>query len=55
MMGFAWGFAGLVFIPLAGFISDRSSMGTALGALVLAPLAGFFLSLKLEPRRAGGI
>ncbi len=47
MMGFAWGMAGIVFIPLTGWASDLFSMHYALGALTLFPLAGFFLSLRL--------
>jgi FSR family fosmidomycin resistance protein-like MFS transporter len=55
MMGFAWGLAGLVFIPLTGWISDQSSMGAALFSLILAPLAGFVLALRLPAREPGRI
>lgn len=47
MMGFAWGSAGLLFIPLTGWISDLFSMQTAFTGLLLFPLVGFFLALKL--------
>jgi FSR family fosmidomycin resistance protein-like MFS transporter len=47
MMGFAWGTAGLVFIPLTGWISDLFSMQTAFVALTAFPLLGFLLALKL--------
>ncbi len=47
MMGFAWGTAGLVFIPLTGWMSDLFSMHYALLGLLAFPLAGFFISLKL--------
>jgi FSR family fosmidomycin resistance protein-like MFS transporter len=47
MMGFAWGSAGLIFIPLTGWVSDVFSMQTAFTGLVLFPLIGFFLALKL--------
>jgi hypothetical protein len=47
MMGFAWGMAGLIFIPLTGWVSDHTSMNTALSALSLFPVLGFFLTLKL--------
>jgi MFS transporter, FSR family, fosmidomycin resistance protein len=47
MMGFAWGMAGLIFIPLTGWLSDMFSMHHVLMALTLFPLAGFFLSLRL--------
>jgi MFS transporter, FSR family, fosmidomycin resistance protein len=47
MMGFAWGTAGLVFIPLTGWLSDHYSLHTALSAVALFPLAGYALSWKL--------
>src|SRR5882672_7517624 len=47
MMGAAWGSAGIVFIPLTGWISDHYSMQTAFTGLVIAPLIGFVLALKL--------
>lgn len=47
MMGFAWGTAGLVFIPLTGWISDLFSMQTAFIGLITFPLIGFLLALKL--------
>jgi len=47
MMGAAWGSAGIVFIPLTGWISDHYSMQTAFTGLVIAPLIGFLLALKL--------
>lgn len=47
MMGFAWGMAGLVFIPLTGWVSDVFSMQAAFTGLVLCPIMGFFLALKL--------
>jgi hypothetical protein len=47
MMGFAWGTAGLLFIPLTGWISDLFSMQTAFIGLVFFPVVGFFLALKL--------
>ena len=47
MMGFAWGTAGLVFIPLTGWVSDLFSMQTAFTTLMVFPLLGFLLALKL--------
>lgn len=47
MMGFAWGMAGLIFIPLVGWASDLFSMHHALASLVVFPVLGFFLTLKL--------
>jgi len=47
MMGFAWGLAGLVFIPLTGWVADHYSMQAAFIGLVLFPLLGFLLALKL--------
>lgn len=47
MMGFAWGVAGLIFIPLTGIAADLFSMHRALAALIGFPLIGFLLSLRL--------
>ncbi len=47
MMGFAWGMAGVIFIPLTGWAADRITLHYALMALTVFPLGGFFLSLKL--------
>jgi FSR family fosmidomycin resistance protein-like MFS transporter len=50
MMGFAWGIAGIVFIPAIGFLSDRLSMQTTMSALTIFPLIGFFLTLALPKK-----
>ncbi len=47
MMGFAWGSAGMIFIPLTGWMSDYLGMHAALSSLVLFPIIGIFLTLKL--------
>ncbi len=47
MMGFAWGMAGLIFVPLTGWISDRLSLHFALGSLLVFPVLGFFLARRL--------
>ena len=47
MMGFAWGTAGLIFIPLAGRIADQYSLHRAFCLLILVPLVSCFLSLRL--------
>ena len=47
LMGAAWGTAGVVFIPLTGWVSDHFSMQYAFAALVATPIAGFLLALKL--------
>jgi FSR family fosmidomycin resistance protein-like MFS transporter len=47
MMGFAWGAAGMIFIPLTGWIADLTSLYDALLLLVGFPILGFFLTLKL--------
>lgn len=47
MMGFAWGMAGLIFIPLTGWVSDVVSMQAAFAGLIVFPLVGFLLALKL--------
>jgi FSR family fosmidomycin resistance protein-like MFS transporter len=47
MMGFGWGVAGLIFIPLTGWVSDVFSMQAAFAGLIAFPLIGFLLALKL--------
>lgn len=47
MMGFSWGMAGLIFVPLTGWLADSISLDRALSLLVLAPVAGFLLALRL--------
>ena len=57
MMGFGWGMAGLIFIPLTGWVSDVFSMQWAFAGLIAFPLIGFLLALKLpriEIRRPAG-
>jgi MFS transporter, FSR family, fosmidomycin resistance protein len=48
MMGFAWGMAGLIFIPITGWASDLFTMHHVLVSLLVFPVIGFFLTLKLE-------
>ena len=57
MMGFAWGMAGMIFIPFTGWASDIWSMHQVMMSLLVFPAAGFFLALKLEkqPARAAGM
>lgn len=45
MMGFAWGMAGFLSVPLLGRLSDSFGLHNTLAALVLCPLLGFFLAL----------
>lgn len=47
MMGFAWGMAGLIFIPLSGWAGDHFTLHRTLAALSAFPVIGFFLALKL--------
>lgn len=47
MMGFSWGSAGMIFIPLTGWVSDHFGMHTALSSLILFPIIGILLTLKL--------
>ena len=47
MMGFAWGTAGLIFIPLTGWVSDHFSIHYALTGLIGFPILGVVLSLRL--------
>jgi MFS transporter, FSR family, fosmidomycin resistance protein len=51
MMGFAWGTAGFIFVPLTGWLSDRITMHYALMLLTIFPLVGFLLSWRL-PKHA---
>jgi FSR family fosmidomycin resistance protein-like MFS transporter len=44
LMGFAWGAAGLIFIPLTGWVAQRTSLRTALFALLVFPLLGWWLA-----------
>ncbi len=50
MMGFAWGVAGILFIPVVGWIADRTGIETVLYGVVTLPLLGFVLSLALPKR-----
>ena len=47
MMGFAWGTAGMIFIPLVGWFADLVSMQAAFAALLVFPVIGFLLALRL--------
>lgn len=47
LMGFAWGAAGMVFVPLTGWLADRTSLHTALSSLLVFPVLGWVLSRKL--------
>jgi len=47
MMGFAWGTAGIVFIPLTGWASDVFSLQPVMTSLTIFPVIGFFLAWKL--------
>jgi len=50
MMGFAWGLAGLMFIPAIGMTADHLTLGTALSSMIVMPAIGFALAFKL-PRQ----
>lgn len=47
MMGFAWGTAGMIFIPLTGWISDHTSLHFALSLLLTFPLLGYLVTRPL--------
>ena len=47
MMGFAWGMAGMVFIPLVGYAADAFSLHGVLASLVVFPMIGFLIALRL--------
>jgi hypothetical protein len=46
LMGFAWGVAGFLFIPLIGRVSDWVGLHNALLSLTIFPVIGFFLTLR---------
>lgn len=50
MMGFAWGAAGFLFVPAAGFAADRLSLHQVMFSLLVFPIAGFFLARSLPER-----
>lgn len=53
MMGFAWGIAGIVFVPLIGWLADRTSIETVLYGVAVLPLLGFAITFVLpEPDKA---
>ena len=47
MMGFAWGVAGMIFVPLIGWTADRVGLEPMFWVLAFLPLAGLLLSLKI--------
>lgn len=47
MMGFAWGAAGLLFVPLTGWVSDRIGMHDALMMLLVFPVLGAGVTMLL--------
>jgi FSR family fosmidomycin resistance protein-like MFS transporter len=50
LMGFAWGSAGLIFIPLTGVVADYYGLHTALACVSALPLAGWFLARTLPEK-----
>ena len=51
MMGAAWGMAGLIGIPLIGWVGDHYSLHSALASLVAAPAIGWLLTLQLKTNK----
>lgn len=47
MMGFAWGAAGLIFVPASGWMADRIGMHDALMLLLVFPVLGALVTLLL--------
>jgi FSR family fosmidomycin resistance protein-like MFS transporter len=47
MMGFAWGSAGMIFVPLTGWVSDLTSLHAALFSLLVFPIVGFLVTRQL--------
>jgi FSR family fosmidomycin resistance protein-like MFS transporter len=52
MMGFAWGTAGMIFIPLTGWFAELTSLHAAMAALLVFPVIGFVLTRRL-PKEFG--
>ena len=50
MMGFAWGIAGLIVVPLFGWAADHIGLHNALWGVILLPLAGFLLAMELPEK-----
>jgi FSR family fosmidomycin resistance protein-like MFS transporter len=49
MMGFAWGTAGVTFIPMMGWLADRWGLQNVYWGLILLPLLGYLMALKIPP------
>ena len=47
MMGFAWGMAGLLFMPAFGWVADHLGLHATLWGVILLPLVGFLLAVEL--------
>jgi FSR family fosmidomycin resistance protein-like MFS transporter len=47
LMGFAWGTAGLIFVPLTGVLADQITMHYSLMLLLVFPAIGALLTLRL--------
>lgn len=50
MMGFSWGMAGLIFIPLTGWVSDHFSLRLAMSGLLVFPLLGIWFTHLLPEK-----
>ncbi len=55
VMGFGWGMAGITFIPMIGWLADRFGLELVLWGVILLPLAGFLLALKLPDHKAQAV
>ncbi len=47
MMGFAWGIAGIIFVPFMGWLADQIGLETVLWGLILLPVLGLPLTWML--------
>lgn len=47
MMGFAWGVAGIFFVPLIGWLADHFGLQPLFWVLAVLPLLGFPMALRL--------
>lgn len=51
MMGFAWGMAGITFVPLIGWLADQYGLENVLWCVALAPVLGILPATRLPRMR----
>ena len=53
MMGFGWGTAGIIFVPIAGWLADAVGLEAVFWGLAMLPLLGVPIALTLPPSGKG--